>query len=315
MSDPFPIIHSPMLATLIDAPFNDPHWLFETKWDGFRALCTIASNGSLRLLSRNGHDLLQRYPRLSTLRTSFHGTSLLLDGEIVALDRYGRSNFQRLQDAERRNVALKYAVFDLLYARGRDLRERPLLERKARLREVLTLDGPAIYSEYIVEKGKALFAKAKRRGLEGIVGKRSDSTYQERRSRDWVKIKAAFEQEFVICGWSDPEGSRLGFGALLLGAYEGARLRYVGDVGTGFSKSDLRKLHALLLQRTRKTRAIDELPERTAGVHWVSPNLIAEVRFAQWTRDRRLRQAVFLGLRDDKNPRDVALELPVPRAR
>ncbi len=311
MNDPFPVIRSPMLATLIDAPFDDDDWLFETKWDGFRALCTISARGTMELRSRNGNDLLDRFLRLDALHASFRGTSLLLDGEIVALDRYHRSNFQRLQEAERRDVPLSYAVFDLLYARGHDLRERPLLERKERLREVLRSGGSVFYSDYVIGAGRSFFSRAKRRHLEGIVGKRVASTYQERRSRDWVKIKASFEQEFVIGGWSEPEGSRIGFGSLLLGAYDGTALRYVGEVGTGFSDAHLREIHAMLRKRARATAPFDDMPPGTNGVHWVSPNVVAEVRFTEWTRDRRLRHPVFLGLRDDKPAREVTFEFPV----
>lgn len=311
MSDPFPVMRSPMLATLIDAPFDDDDWLFETKWDGFRALCTISAGGTMELRSRNGKNLLVKFPRLDTLRSSFRGTSLLLDGEIVALDRYGRSNFQRLQEAEYRDFPLSYAVFDLLYARGHDLRERPLLERKERLREVLRSDGRAVYSEYVIGTGRSCFSRAKRRHLEGIVGKRSASTYQERRSRDWVKIKATLEQEFVVAGWSEPQGSRVGFGSLLLGAYEGSTLRYVGEVGTGFSVARLREIHGMLRKRVRATAPFGEIPPGTNGVHWVSPTVVVEVRFTEWTRDHRLRHPVFIGLRDDKPAREVTFEFPV----
>ncbi|MGC8484649.1 MAG: non-homologous end-joining DNA ligase [Candidatus Baltobacteraceae bacterium] len=313
MNDPFPRIHSPMLATLIDAPFDDDDWLFETKWDGFRALCTIAADGSVRLVSRNGKDFLERFPELGGLHASFHGHSLLLDGEIVALDRYQRSDFQRLQNAAQNNRALRYAVFDVLYARGKDLRERPLSERKQHLHELFIEGGPALFSEDVIGKGRALFARAKRRHLEGIVGKRLASTYQERRSRDWVKIKATFEQEFVIGGWSEPGGSRIGFGSLLLGAYDGRSLRYVGEVGSGFSEQILRDLHHLLREHERASAPFVDTPELGADIHWASPILIAEVRFSEWTRDRKLRHPVFLGLRDDKAARDVVFETPTQR--
>ena len=315
MNDPFPRIHSPMLATLVDAPFDDDDWLFETKWDGFCTLCTIAPGGAVRMMSRNGKDLLDRFPELARLHASFRGTSLLVDGEIVALDRYQRSDFQRLQNAERRGTALAYAVFDVLYARGRDLRARPLSERREHLRELLIDGGAAIFSDDVVGKGKALFARAKRRHLEGIIGKRIASTYQERRSRDWVKIKTAFEQEFVIGGWSEPKGSRIGLGSLLLGAFDGAKLRYVGEVGSGFSETVLRALHRTLARCERTKAPFDDAPKQHAHIHWASPNLIAEVRFSEWTRDRRLRHPVFLGLREDKSAREVTFEMPLPRLR
>jgi len=228
------------------------------------------------------------------------------------LDSEGRSAFQRLQEAQKKRGAdLTYAAFDVIYADGKDLRKTPLEERKALLERLIRDDQLVLYSKHVVGKGKSLFAQARRRKLEGIVGKKRDSFYQERRSRDWVKIKAQLEQEFVVGGWTDPRGSRKGFGALLLGAYEGKRFRYVGHVGTGFSHKVLTELSARLDALARKTSPFDTPVEANVRAHWVKPQLVVEVRFTEWTRDFLLRQPAYLGLRPDKDAADVTLELPI----
>ena len=311
--DPIPRPKSVMLATLIDAPFDDEQWLWEVKWDGYRALCTVDENDELTLVSRNGLDLLRRFPVLGALAHAFAGTPIVVDGEIVSLDAKGRSDFQRLQEAQRDGSPLAYAAFDLLYADGRDLRATPLEERKALLERSIRDDGLVLYSKHIVGKGTALFEIAGREHLEGIVGKRRSSPYQERRSRDWVKVKAQLRQEFVVGGWTDPQGSRKGFGALLLGAYDGEALRYVGSVGTGFSQTVLRDLHARLQRIARKTSPFGSPVPGVSGSHWVKPELVVEVRFTEWTRDQQLRHPAYLGPRFDKDASAVTLELPLHR--
>jgi bifunctional non-homologous end joining protein LigD len=309
--DPLPHLTSVMLATLVDEPFDDDNWLFEVKWDGYRAICTIDERKSLTLVSRNGLDMLARFPVLHDLGDAFSSIPIMVDGEIVSLDAEGRSEFQRLQESQKKNTVLTYVAFDVLYADGRDLRKTPLEERKVLLERLIRNDEAVVYSKHVVGKGRALFAEAQRRHLEGIVGKRRGSLYQERRSRDWVKIKAQLEQEFVIGGWTEPRGSRSGFGALLLGAYDGGRFRYVGHVGTGFSQKVLRELHAKLLRLERKSSPFDTPVEGNVKAHWTKPELVAEVRFTEWTRDLLLRQPAYLGLRPDKPAREVTLELPV----
>lgn len=309
--DPLPHLTSVMLATLVDEPFDDDNWLFEVKWDGYRAICTIDERKSLTLVSRNGLDMLARFPVLHDLGDAFSSIPIMVDGEIVSLDAEGRSEFQRLQESQKKNTVLTYVAFDVLYADGRDLRKTPLDERKVLLERLIRNDEAVVYSKHVVGKGRALFAEAQRRHLEGIVGKRRGSLYQERRSRDWVKIKAQLEQEFVIGGWTEPRGSRSGFGALLLGAYDGGRFRYVGHVGTGFSQKVLRELHAKLLRLERKSSPFDTPVEGNVKGHWTKPELVAEVRFTEWTRDLLLRQPAYLGLRPDKPASEVTLELPV----
>jgi len=321
--DRLPTVKQPMLPTLVDEPFDDDGWLFELKWDGFRAICTIRSKGKYELISRNGLVMNKKFPELEGLDSDFKGAPLVLDGEIVSLDKSGRSSFQRLQrrfkpgpssgdDAGR----IVYAVFDLLYDGKKDLRREPLEKRKTALEKTIRSGADLVmYSKHVIGKGKELYAVARRRGLEGIVAKRRDSTYQERRSRDWLKIKTHLEQEFVVGGWTDPQGSRKGFGALLLGVYEKGKLVFVGGVGSGFDGELLRSISAKLKAIAAKTCPFDEPPPppiaRTS--HWVKPKLIAEVKFSEWTDEGLLRQPVFLGLREDKDPKDVVHERPLER--
>jgi bifunctional non-homologous end joining protein LigD len=307
--DRLPVLTSVMLATLVKEPFDDDDWLFEIKWDGYRAICTVDEDGTLTLTSRNALDLLKRFPQMAGLADAFSSVPIEVDGEICKLDAHGRSSFQQLQDAAKTKAPLIYVAFDLIYADGRDLREEPLESRKALLQQLVRNDDLVLYSKHIAGKGKALFALARKRGLEGIVAKRRDSTYQERRSRDWLKIKAHLEQEFVIGGWTDPRGSRTGFGSLLLGVYEKGKLAYTGNVGTGFNERVLRELHATLKKLARKTSPFAQ-GDVLRGAHWVEPKLVAEVRFAEWTRDGLVRQAAFLGVRADKGAKDVVREMP-----
>ncbi|MBV9334173.1 MAG: non-homologous end-joining DNA ligase, partial [Candidatus Eremiobacteraeota bacterium] len=291
------------------APFDDPGWLFEIKWDGYRALCTTEEN-KLTVVSRNGLDMLRRFPDLQQLAGAFASVPVVVDGEIVSLDSKGRSEFQRLQESQKKPAGLTYAAFDLLYADGKDLRSTPLEERKALLERLIADDSIVLYSKHVVGNGNALYESARKQHLEGIIGKKRDSAYQERRSRDWVKIKTGYEQEFVVGGWTEPKGSRKGFGALLLGVYQGKNLRYVGSVGTGFSAKLLRELHGRLREIERKTSPFVNKVDANAPMHWTSPELVVQVRFSEWTRDLYLRQPAYLGLRPDKRAADVVAEFP-----
>src|SRR5271166_1841639 len=318
-----PVIKQPMLPTLVDKPFDDDEWLFELKWDGFRAICTIRSKDKYELISRNGLVMNKKFPELEGLAADFTRVPLVLDGEIVSLDAKGRSSFQRLQrrfkpgpggDHDSGNIV--YAVFDLLYDGSKDLRRTPLEKRKALLEKILRPGAThTIYSKHVIGKGKQLFEVARRQGQEGIVAKRRDSTYQERRSRDWLKIKAHLEQEFVIGGWTDPQGARAEFGALLLGVYQKGALVFCGAVGTGFDGASLKAVMAKLKPLATARCPFDPPPPpplpKTS--HWVRPKLVAEVKFGEWTDDGLLRQPVFLGLRTDKDPKDVVHERPVER--
>jgi bifunctional non-homologous end joining protein LigD len=304
-AQPLPRDVKPMLATLVDAPFDDPQWAFEVKWDGYRAIATIDARGTVALTSRNGLDLLRRFPDLATIGAGFRTLPVIADGEICALDDRGRSSFQALQ---RGDAAMTFVAFDLIYAEGRDLRALPLDERKQKL-EALVVDGHGVlYSKHIVGEGSAFFAVAKREGLEGIVAKRLASPYRSTRSRDWLKIKAKHEEEFVIGGWTEPKGSRAHFGALLLGYHRDGKLVFAGQAGTGFTQKLLREIGAELAKRERKTSPFAALPAMKPAPHFVKPELVAQIAFAEWTDDGLLRQPVFLGLRDDKAASDVIRE-------
>ncbi len=311
--DPIPKLKSVMLATLVEEPFDDDDWLFEIKWDGYRALCTVDEDGTLTMQSRNDIDLLARFPALGDVAEAFNSAPIIVDGEIVSLDEEGRSSFQRLQEAQKTPRDLTFVAFDLIYADGRDLRKTPLEERKALLERSIRKNERVLYSKHVVGTGREFFKAAAASGLEGIVGKRRDSTYQERRSRDWVKIKAQHEQEFVVGGWTDPRNSRIGFGALLLGAYDGKKLRYTGHVGTGFSQKLLKELHARLVKIARDTSPFDTKVDSNMKPHWVEPQIVVQVRFTEWTRDKLLRHPAFLGERIDKKAASVKLETPKPR--
>lgn len=303
-----PVLKSAMLATLVAKAFDDDEWLFEIKWDGYRALCSIDEKGMLTLTSRNGLDLLKRFPQMEGLAQAFTSVPIVVDGEICFIDKEGRSSFQGLQEAAKTRARLTYVAFDLIYADGRDLRHEPLEERKTLLAQLIADEQLVLYSKHIAGKGKAFFEQVRKRGLEGIVAKRRDSAYQERRTRDWLKVKAHLEQEFVVGGWTDPQGTRTGFGSLLLGVYEREKLVYAGNVGTGFNESLLRELMTQLKRLSRKTSPFAQ-GNVLRGAHYVEPDLVAQVRFAEWTRDGLVRQAAFLGLRADKRARDVVREL------
>lgn len=319
---PVPAVTTPMLATLVDEPFDDDDWLFEIKWDGYRAICTVREDGAVTLLSRNGLDFLKQFPELEALRSAWTTLPIVVDGEIVSVDADGRSSFQRLQGSFNRHrpsarsagakqYPLTFVAFDLLYADGRDLRAAPLEERKALLERAIRDDRLVLYSKHVAAKGRALFERAQERQLEGIIGKRRDSAYQERRSRDWVKIKAQLVQECVIGGYTEPRGSRQGFGALLLGLYERGKLRYVGHVGTGFNTKLLQSLTADLKKRARATSPFVDKVDANTKPHFVDPELVAQIRFTEWTRDGYLRHPAFLGLRVDKDPKSCVRERPI----
>jgi bifunctional non-homologous end joining protein LigD len=318
--EPLPVVTKPMLATLIDAPFDDPDWLFEFKWDGYRALATIAPDGNVTLTSRNGNDLLAQFGELADVGAAFTSLPIIVDGEICILDDRGRSSFQALQSRDKRfangakpsRTTVTYVVFDCLYADGRDLRSEPLETRKALLEKLIVPGHGVMYSKHVVGNGKQLYDFAVREALEGIVGKQRSSPYRSARSREWVKVKAKHRQEFVVGGWTEPRGSRPAFGALLLGVYAGKSLVYAGHVGTGFDQAKLRAIAKQLAPLETEKSPFAQAPKTNTKAHWVTPSLVAEIEFAEWTRDDILRQAVFVGLRTDKDARDVVREGELP---
>lgn len=323
---PMPDAIHPMLATLVDEPFAAADWLYEIKWDGYRAVAFI-EDGTARLVSRNQNDLTVQYPELKVLPERFHAQTAIVDGEIVALDEEGRASFSLMQQrtgigqSGRRvgranaDVPIVYYAFDLLYLDGYDLRRVDLDKRKELLARVLMPDAFVRYSEHFSD-GNLLYEAAKQRGLEGIVAKRRKSCYIEKRSREWLKMKITRRQECVIGGYTDPKGSREHFGSIVLGLYhDKGHLIHVGQAGSGFTQ----KTHGEMWQRLKKVQT-EKSPfygkvESLRKVHWVKPELVAEIKFTEWTHETedggvKMRAPVFEGLRFDKDPRECVFENP-----
>jgi bifunctional non-homologous end joining protein LigD len=309
----------PMLATLGEASFSDPNWLFEIKWDGVRALAWVAK-GTLTLRARSGQDITARYPELASLPEAVAASEAILDGEIVALDPRGRSDFERLQ--ERMHVRapseslisrtpVVYYVFDLLYCDGYDLRSAPLLERKELLQRILHTSERFRYSDHQLEHGKELFELARETGLEGIVAKRVDSPYVSDRSPNWVKLKVTKTLDAVVGGWTAARTAAIPFGSLLLGLYEGKKLRFIGHVGSGFGERWLNELANRLKKLERANCPFDTVPVTNEKPTWVSPALVARVKYSAWTEEHILRHPVFLALREDAQPTDCRWETEV----
>jgi bifunctional non-homologous end joining protein LigD len=298
-----------MKAVLADEPFSDPAWIFERKLDGIRCLAHRDGAG-VRLLSRTERLMNADYPGVVEALEAEPHKDFVVDGEVVAFDRRGITSFSRLQRRGRERVAIFFYVFDLLRLDGEDMRPLPLRERKGRLRSEFRFEGPVRLSPHRNEQGERLFREACARGLEGLVAKRADSPYRAARSRDWLKLKCHAEQELVIGGFTDPQGSRTDFGALLVGHFEDGRLHYAGKVGTGFDHDTLRTLGERLRELARDEPPFVDVHPIPRGTRWVEPELVAQIAFTEWTRDGRLRHPRFLGLRDDKPARDVVRERP-----
>ncbi|MBA3957416.1 MAG: hypothetical protein H0X51_03340 [Parachlamydiaceae bacterium] len=282
---------SPMLCTLVEEPFDRKNWIFEIKWDGYRALTEI-ENGHVKIYSRNQQSFNARFPSIVAALETLPVKNAVLDGEIVVLDSEGRSRFQLMQNEKnRQRGALCYCLFDLLFLDGKDLRQEPLIERKKLLKGLLKQVNLEIrYSDHIKEKGEAFFRAAVKNQLEGIVAKDGDSTYQMKRSKDWLKIKVRLRQEVVIGGFTQPRGSRKNFGSLLAGVYEGKKLRFVGHVGVGFNQQSLQEIYEKLVPLIQKKSPFDPIPKEPASVQWVKPVLVCEVSFAEWTDEGVMRQ-------------------------
>jgi bifunctional non-homologous end joining protein LigD len=308
----------PELATLTQERFSDPAWIFERKLDGERCLA-FRAGGQVRLMTRNQKEDTTTYPEIAEALAGQPAGDFIVDGEIVAFEG-SQTRFGRLQQrlgvrhpgaALRTKVPVYYYIFDVLWAGDRDLRPLPLRERKRLLRGLLTFDDPLRFTEHRDTDGEAYYREACARGWEGVIAKRADAPYQAGRSRDWLKFKCENGQEFVIGGFTDPQGTRTGFGALLLGYHDAdGRLVYAGKVGTGFSRADLDGMHAALAALERDRPAFDRGRLPRSHVHWVEPRLVGQVGFSEWTADGQLRHPKFQGLRDDKDPADVVREMP-----
>lgn len=308
-----------MLAVLADKPFSHPDWFYEVKLDGVRALAFL-TNGKLRLVSRNQKEITEQFPELQAVLPQIKAKQAILDGEVVTYDEQGRTSFQRLQKrlgvtskaalaSLMQTVPVFYVVFDLLYCDGYDLRCLPLVKRRERLAKVVVPQDKLQLADYIQGYGEQLFSLAKEKGFEGIIAKHKDSPYEEKRSSFWQKIKAVLTQEFVVGGYTAPRRGRKYFGALLLGVYEDSRLKYVGHTGTGFDEETLAKLFQLLQPLRTENCPFATLPQTNTKPFWLKPQLVAEVKFSQWTRAGYLRHPVFVGLRLDKEPKECRREL------
>jgi bifunctional non-homologous end joining protein LigD len=336
-----PVDPSPMLAVLAGHSFSDPDWIFERKFDGERALFMAdnrADGHGIRLVSRNGNDLGCSYPELvdglkaMSQKTPATGRqdpghqqtsplSWIADGEIVAFDDgvtslshlQERMRFSDPEEARRSPVPVYYYLFDLLYLGAQDLTSLPLRTRKSLLRDAFDFSDPIRFTPHRNDDGESFHREACEKGWEGIMAKRADSPYVSGRSRSWRKFKCVSRQDLVIGGFTDPGGRRTGFGALLVGYYEGDEFRYAGKVGTGFDVETLARLARILKRSERKTtpftsRDAKDLPKD--GVHWVTPKLVGEFGLSEWTNTGKLRHPRFLGLRRDKDPDDVTRERP-----
>jgi bifunctional non-homologous end joining protein LigD len=306
-----------MLATLTDRRDFGDDWLLERKFDGERCVARKVGD-KVHLESRTGKDLTSTYPEVAAAVAAQPSRDLLLDGEVVAYDG-DQTSFTRLQQRlgaarpspeQVAKYPVTFCVFDLLEVDGEDLTSRPLVERRARLTKAIRSSSALQPTEVWHDDAQGRFAAACRSGWEGLIAKRADAPYVAGRSKDWLKLKCVWEQEFVIGGYTDPAGSRTDFGALLVGYYEQGSLRYAGKVGTGYTQATLHDLGSRLRKLERTAPAFVDARPIPRGTHWTQPKLVAQIGFAEWTSDARLRQPRFLGLRDDKNPSDVVRELP-----
>ena len=314
-----------MKARLVEDPPTHGNWLYELKFDGIRAIA-IKDGEKVLLISRNENKLDKRFPEIADAVKDLPANECVIDGEAVALDEEGRSSFQLLQalEMEGRKAPLRFYVFDLLQLNGKSLLDLPVEQRKQVLAKVCENVGdPIRYSGEISGDVESLLAEVTKRGLEGLIGKQRGSKYEPgRRSGAWIKLKALHEQEFVIGGYTPPGGARKYFGAILIGYYENGKLKFAGKAGSGFTEKLLSILYKKFRAEERDDCPFVDLPSKTAGrwnegitpsmmkkMHWINPKFVAQIKFAEWTRDGKLRQPVFLGLRDDKPASKVVREV------
>ena len=316
---PMPAVIKPMLATLVDEPFSDPNWIFETKWDGFRSVCFL-KDGKSHFVSRNQLDMTPQYPELTKLGAHVDAKQAILDGEIVALDEHGMPRFQLLQPRHGRKNAgeiarlaarsrIVYYVFDLLYYNGYDLTACALVDRKALLEKIIRPAKIVNYSFHIVGEGEKFFQQVEKFRLEGMMAKRAGSAYVQKRSSDWLKVKTIQRSEVVIGGYTKPRRSREYFGALVAGLYRDGQLHYVGHSGGGFNRKSLKQIYDLLQPLKSDKCPFVVKPQTNEPVQWVKPKLVAEVKFSEWTADNKMRHPIFVGLREDKRPEQCTFEV------
>lgn len=305
---PMPEKIVPMLATLIDEPFDNKDWIFEIKWDGYRAVA-YCDGANVELISRNLKPFTQKYAPVAKALAGLK-TKAVFDGEIVAVNEQGLADFQALQNWQNTPVHLQYFVFDILWFNGLDVTKVPLLQRKKLLQQIVPAEHEVLkFSDHVVSKGKDFFDAALKQGLEGIMAKRSNSIYiPDSRTPDWVKIKVALRQEVVIAGYTEPRRSRKFFGSLLLGVYDGENLIYVGHTGSGFNTKTLEQIYNQLQPLKILQSPFANTPKTNMPATWVKPQLVCEIKFTEWTTDRHARHAIFMGLREDKKAANVTIE-------
>ncbi|SEW48954.1 bifunctional non-homologous end joining protein LigD [Chryseobacterium wanjuense] len=295
-----------MLAKSYEKAFDDEDWVFEIKWDGYRAIADLSKDQPL-FYSRNGISFLSKFDKVSQdFKNQKH--KMILDGEIVAYDENGRPNFQLLQQiGDNPNLALVYHVFDILWLNGHPTEELPLIQRKELLKEALVETDVIKYCDHIPEKGIDFFEQMKKMQLEGMIAKKADSLYIENhRTSDWLKIKFTNTEEVIICGFTEPRGSREGFGALILGKYIDEKLIYAGHTGTGFNKTSLNEMYERLKKLAVKTSPFENKPKTNMPVTWTKPELVCEIKYSEITKDGIFRHPVFVAIREDKNPEEIA---------
>jgi bifunctional non-homologous end joining protein LigD len=302
----------PMKAQLTDLPaFNSPDWIFEVKWDGYRAIAEIDKSGN-KLYSRNGLTFDKAYPKVFEALKNIKSHAVI-DGEIVVFDENGKPNFQKLQNFRNSDkFVIQYYVFDCIKLEGKSITHLSLLERKQIVRDLLPKSDVIKYCDHVEDEGKTLFKEMQKMNLEGMIAKRKTSVYQiGKRTSDWLKIKNVKTQEAIIVGFTAPKGSRTSFGSLLLAVKKRAKLAYIGNVGTGFTESSLKDLHSKLMKITRKSSAL-EVPPKGSDITWVAPVLVCNIKFTEITADGSVRHPVFQGLRVDKSANEVTLEKAKP---
>jgi bifunctional non-homologous end joining protein LigD len=299
----------PMLSTLVDEPFTNENWLFEIKWDGYRAVAYI-DNHYFELLSRNNLSFLKKYSPVADALKAL-GIHAVLDGEIVAVNENGLGDFQLLQSWQTTHIGnLHYYVFDIIWLEGYDLTSLPLIERKRILQEIIPPDNPVIkYSDHILKEGEKFFKAALKGGLEGIMAKKAAGKYEQgNRAGTWLKIKVSKRQEVIIVGYTEPRRTRKFFGSLLLGVYKKDELIYVGHTGSGFNAKSLQQIYKKLQPLITEKSAFISPPKTNMPATWVKPKLVCEIKFTEWTKDLQARHPIFMGLREDKDPKDISIE-------